>query len=94
MLFDGQNIPMGFAKKHLSPVVHSARLEVGKKQWNVRIKNYEKCMRFTSGWGIFHRENCLQDEDTCIFELLNKNDSHCAFKVTIFKKATSSVEEI
>lgn len=91
MMFDGQRIPMEFMKEHLSPEMHTARLEVGEKKWKVIMKNYQRGIRFSAGWPAFCRDNALEDEDTCFFELLNKNHSHCAFKVTICSKVPSSV---
>ncbi|XP_022132590.1 B3 domain-containing transcription factor VRN1-like isoform X2 [Momordica charantia] len=88
------NIPMGFGKKHIPPGTHTVMLKLGGKKWKVSMKNYDRCFRFSAGWCSFYRDNALQDGDTCLFELLNKNHSHFVFKVTIFRKITASVENV
>lgn len=78
------NIPMGFAKKHLSPEMYYAKLQVRNKEWNVTLKQYESHSRFSAGWSKFYHENGLRDGNTCLFEMVSK--TNCIFKVTIFNK--------
>lgn len=75
---------MAFGKEHFSPEMKSVKLQTGNKEWMVTLKQYEGCMRFSGGWRKFYGENGLKDGDTCLFEMVSKQN--CVFKVTIFKQ--------
>lgn len=68
--------------------MYSATLQVGNKQWNVTLKQYDGYVRFSAGWSTFRDDNGLEDGDTCLFEMVSK--INCVFKVSISKKVTSS----
>ncbi|KAB1207192.1 hypothetical protein CJ030_MR7G011513 [Morella rubra] len=79
-----QHVPTRFARKHL-PEQHMTKIILrnseDKSCWEVIYVSRGRNRWFYRGWRIFVRDNKLKVGDTCIFELLAKNE----MRVHIFR---------
>ncbi|KAK8575029.1 hypothetical protein V6N13_033747 [Hibiscus sabdariffa] len=77
------NIPKRFMRAHgFKRVAMNIKLVVSDKTWMMKMSNRPKYTRFRTGWTSFVKDNRLQEQDVCLFELIDVND--VSFRVTIF----------
>ncbi|XWS22124.1 hypothetical protein CRYUN_Cryun29cG0007500 [Craigia yunnanensis] len=82
-LHNTYNLPQRFVRtNHLKPKRKNIKLQVSNKTWSVKMSNHPYYTRLNSGWGNFVKDNSLQEEDVCLFELIDNDD--ITFRVTIF----------
>ncbi|KAI9117230.1 hypothetical protein K1719_011396 [Acacia pycnantha] len=85
-----QAVPISFVRKYWEQGKHFAELQVRDRSWRVKLIitccGSQEYGFFSEGWVAFLRENDLQKEDACFFELLNRNDFY-VMKVSIFKRS-------
>ncbi|XP_017974376.1 PREDICTED: B3 domain-containing transcription factor VRN1 isoform X3 [Theobroma cacao] len=77
-------LPFGFAKRYM-PGTRMVILQVAGRSWHVKLKSYPSRSFLTSGWSLFAKENALQANDICVFELINS--SNAVLRVYISKCA-------
>ncbi|XP_022774254.1 B3 domain-containing transcription factor VRN1-like isoform X2 [Durio zibethinus] len=77
------HLPAAFAKRYIMPETRMVTLQVAERSWPVRLKSYSSKSFLTSGWTVFAKENSLREDDTCVFELINRSDA--VLRVSIFK---------
>ncbi|KAM6591511.1 hypothetical protein CsatA_014116 [Cannabis sativa] len=83
-------IPMAIANPWFEKKAQIVTLWVGEEYWHVNLTVNKGSSssglehRFSGGWRAFARDNSLQPNDVCIFELINKNKPEV--KVTIFRQ--------
>jgi hypothetical protein len=79
-----QHIPSSFAQKYLNRVSGLVTLQISDGQrWLVRCINEGNGAKLSQGWREFVLDNCLEEGDVCVFELINMED--IVLKVTIFR---------
>ncbi|GMN29831.1 hypothetical protein TIFTF001_002576 [Ficus carica] len=82
---DTQRVPRDFGRSYFQPKTQTAKLQMGKKSWSVKVRyGTDNAHVLSGGWSSFARENSLHPGDVCVFELIKVND--IVLKVTIFKK--------
>ncbi|KAH7851381.1 hypothetical protein Vadar_010714 [Vaccinium darrowii] len=78
------NIPSSFHNRYMEKDRHGATLVASDRSWPVKLVKYRgNIRRFNRGWSTFCRDNMLQVDDVCIFELIEENDF--VLKVSIFR---------
>ncbi|XAR50758.1 hypothetical protein NMG60_11005177 [Bertholletia excelsa] len=78
------NIPFNFVKAYGKIGKQRATLCQSNKSWPVNLNTYEPgYCKLSKGWHTFVEANTLKKGDTCIFELVNKND--LKFNVSIIR---------
>ncbi|XP_039070500.1 putative B3 domain-containing protein Os03g0621600 [Hibiscus syriacus] len=76
------NVPRKFMRDNdLKRTAMTIKLEVSDKTWLVNMSNHRRFARFCFGWADFAKDNRLQEQDVCLFELIDRNDAR--FRVTI-----------
>ncbi|KAM6545990.1 hypothetical protein CsatB_026726 [Cannabis sativa] len=89
-------IPMAIANPWFEKKAQIVTLWVGEEYWHVNLTLNKGSSssglehRFSGRWHAFARDNSLQPNDECIFELINKNKPE--IKVTIFRQNGISQE--
>ncbi|KAM6591518.1 hypothetical protein CsatA_014123 [Cannabis sativa] len=83
-------IPLAFASLHFEKKIQTVTLWVGEENWHVNLTVCGLEYRFSGGWPTFTRDNSLQPNDVCIFELISKNQP--GMKVTIFRQSGMAQE--
>ncbi|KAF4380704.1 hypothetical protein F8388_017058 [Cannabis sativa] len=90
-------IPVAIAKSWFEKKAQIVSLWVGEEYWHVNLAINKGSSssglehRFSGGWHAFARDNSLQPNDVCIFELINKNKPEV--KVTIFRQSESGMAQ-
>ncbi|XP_060969983.1 B3 domain-containing protein REM19-like [Cannabis sativa] len=90
-------IQVAIAKSWFEKKAQIVSLWVGEEYWHVNLAINKGSSssgleyRFSGGWHAFARDNSLQPNDVCIFELINKNKPEV--KVTIFRQSESSMAQ-
>ena len=83
-----QRIPVHFIKRNYIQNGQYVMLKVGDRLWEVRFVISRKVQgSFSIGWSSFAKENNLQVGDTCVFELIKRDD--VVLKVSIFRHCPS-----
>ncbi|KAF9608851.1 hypothetical protein IFM89_011889 [Coptis chinensis] len=78
------NIPHWFASKYLKRGVPSVTLCVSdERRWQVQCAFRKNHVKLVKGWRTFVLDNHLEEDDVCIFELVDKK--HKELKVSIFR---------
>ncbi|KAF4395219.1 hypothetical protein F8388_001606 [Cannabis sativa] len=81
-------IPLAFASLCFEKKAQTVILWVGEQNWRVNLtvtrSRSGSEYHFSGGWSAFARENCLQQNDVCIFELIQRIQPQ--IKVTIFRQ--------
>ncbi|GMI86010.1 REPRODUCTIVE MERISTEM 39, REDUCED VERNALIZATION RESPONSE 1 [Hibiscus trionum] len=78
------NVPKRLMRANgLKRVTTNIKLVVSDRTWLMKMFNRPKYTRFCSGWTDFVKDNRLQEQDVCLFELIDSND--VSFRVTIFR---------
>ncbi|KAK1383359.1 hypothetical protein POM88_021094 [Heracleum sosnowskyi] len=78
-------VPAHFAKKHMKDAPKNVRIEFLGKEWKVNVPRRRPCEPRTfinAGWSDLVRERNLQEDDVCVFQLINTKDY--TLKLTIF----------
>ncbi|KAK8495561.1 hypothetical protein V6N13_092979 [Hibiscus sabdariffa] len=79
------NIPKRFMRANgFKRVAMNIKLVVSDRTWVMKMSNRPKYTRFRTGWTGFVKDNRLQEQDVCLFELIDVNDVIVSFRVTIF----------
>ncbi|KAM7510276.1 hypothetical protein LguiB_009151 [Lonicera macranthoides] len=84
----GVNIPQVFATRYFTKENENdnkVTLQVadGMRVWSVTCILGTNYARLSRGWVFFARDNCLQEGDVCVFEVINKVKNLC--NVVIFR---------
>jgi len=71
-----QLVPNSFITNYLDNKEQMVMLKFGKKLWPVKLHCYSnmKSGQFSRGWKLFWEDNKLKGGDTCIFELIKRED--------------------
>lgn len=78
-----QNVPTVFGKKYLSANIGMMiKLNFNGNVWDVLLRQTERSFVIGLGWNVFARENNLQEDDICLFELIKR-------EVVVFKVSVS-----
>ncbi|KAL1824350.1 hypothetical protein ACET3Z_011128 [Daucus carota] len=77
-------IPLQFGRMYMKKITnYTSKLVSLDKGWVVHLLRGDKRV-FKKGWSNFVKENSLELDDVCVFQLINAKDN--TFEVTIFKK--------
>ncbi|KAM7506960.1 hypothetical protein LguiA_017413 [Lonicera macranthoides] len=85
----GVNIQQVFADRYLRKKSENGNFTFkvgdGMRVWSVKWTLFTNCAKLSTGWGAFVRDNYLQVDDVCVFELINADKN--LFNVVIFRAA-------
>ncbi|KAF5189721.1 hypothetical protein FRX31_020688 [Thalictrum thalictroides] len=78
------NLPVGFARAYLKENVQCVTLWVSDgRRWQVQCSSVTYRFRLMKGWKEFVLDNDLEEDDICIFELVDWKRTE--MKVAIFR---------
>ncbi|XP_059638499.1 putative B3 domain-containing protein At5g66980 [Cornus florida] len=77
------HVPTRFVKSYMKQGRRDVILRVSAKSWDVKFISYMNSHKFSKGWGEFCKDNTLQVGDSCVFELVEREDF--VLKVSVFR---------